>query len=87
MPMPIAITFFANQGEEPTLIKIGTAHEAATDHRTPPPAFGPVALRGGAPVHGRWASPVPPLRGRWRTFRRTTLHSKMPRLGLQRPSY
>ena len=25
--MPIAITFFAGQGEEPTLIKIGTAYE------------------------------------------------------------
>ena len=52
-PMPIAITFFAGQGEEPTLIKIGTAYEAATHHRTPPPAFGPVASRGSAPVHGR----------------------------------
>ena len=42
-PMPIAITFFAGQGEEPTLIKIGTAYESATHHRIPPPAFGPVA--------------------------------------------
>jgi Asp-tRNA(Asn)/Glu-tRNA(Gln) amidotransferase A subunit family amidase len=42
-PLPIAITFFANQGEEPTLIKIGTAYEAATHHRTPPPAFGPTS--------------------------------------------
>jgi len=41
-PMPIALTFFAGQGEEPTLIRIGTAYEAATHHRTPPPAFGPV---------------------------------------------
>ena len=47
-PMPIAITFFAGQGEEPTLIKIGTAYEAATHHRTPPPAFGPVPRRGGS---------------------------------------
>lgn len=42
-PMPISITFFAGQGEEPTLIKVGTAYEAATHHRTPPPAFGPVS--------------------------------------------
>ena len=42
-PMPIAITFFAGQGEEPTLIKIGTAYESATHHRMPAPAFGPVA--------------------------------------------
>jgi Asp-tRNA(Asn)/Glu-tRNA(Gln) amidotransferase A subunit family amidase len=41
-PMPIAITFFAGQGEESTLIKVGTAYEAATHHRKPPPAFGPV---------------------------------------------
>ena len=41
-PMPIAITFFAGQGDESTLVKIGTAYEAATRHRTPPPAFGPV---------------------------------------------
>jgi amidase len=39
-PMPIAITFFANQGDEPLLIKAGSAYEAATGHRTPPPAFG-----------------------------------------------
>jgi amidase len=41
-PMPIAITFFAGQGEEPTLIKIGTAYETATHHRFAPPDFGPV---------------------------------------------
>lgn len=46
-PMPIAITFFAGQGEEPTLIKIGTAYEVATHHRTQPPAFGPASSRGG----------------------------------------
>jgi amidase len=44
-PMPISITFFAGQGEEPTLIKIGTAYEAATHHRAPPPMFGPVAKK------------------------------------------
>jgi len=44
-PMPIALTFFAGQGEEPLLIRIGTAYEAATHHRTPPPAFGPVPPR------------------------------------------
>jgi amidase len=41
-PMPIAITFFAGQGDESTLLRIGTAYEAATHHRAPPPAFGPV---------------------------------------------
>ena len=42
-PMPIAITFFAGQGDEPTLLKVASAYEAATKHRVPPPAFGPVA--------------------------------------------
>ena len=41
-PLPISITFFAGQGDEPKLIEIGTAYEAATHHRTPPPMFGPV---------------------------------------------
>ena len=41
--MPISITFFAGQGEEPTLIKVGTAYESATHHRFAPPAFGPLA--------------------------------------------
>jgi len=44
-PLPISITFFAGQGDEPKLIEIGTAYEAATHHRTPPPMFGPVAKR------------------------------------------
>jgi Asp-tRNA(Asn)/Glu-tRNA(Gln) amidotransferase A subunit family amidase len=42
-PMPVALTFFAGQGDEPVLIKVGTAYESATHHRRPPPAFGPVA--------------------------------------------
>jgi amidase len=41
-PLPISITFFAGQGEEPTLIKISTAYETATQHRLPPPDFGPL---------------------------------------------
>jgi amidase len=41
-PMPVALTFFSGQGEEPVLIKVGTAYESATHHRRPPPAFGPV---------------------------------------------
>jgi amidase len=44
-PMPISITFFAGQGDEPVLIKVGTAYESATQHRFAPPAFGPVNER------------------------------------------
>jgi Asp-tRNA(Asn)/Glu-tRNA(Gln) amidotransferase A subunit family amidase len=43
--MPVALTFFSGQGEEPVLIKVGTAYESVTHHRRPPPAFGPVAGR------------------------------------------
>lgn len=42
-PMPIAMTFFAGPGDEPILIKVGTAFEAATHYRAPPSGFGPVA--------------------------------------------
>jgi Asp-tRNA(Asn)/Glu-tRNA(Gln) amidotransferase A subunit family amidase len=41
--MPISITFFAGQGDEPVLIRIGTAYESATHHRYAPPDFGPVS--------------------------------------------
>jgi amidase len=44
-PMPVALTFFAGQGDEPVLIMVGTAYESATHHRRPPPAFGPVGGR------------------------------------------
>lgn len=44
-PLPISITFFSGQGEEPTLIKVGTAYEAATHHRFAPPDFGPVGAK------------------------------------------
>ena len=43
--MPISITFFAGQGEEPMLIKVGTAYESATHHRFAPPALGPVGSK------------------------------------------
>lgn len=41
-PMPISITFFSDQGQEPLLIKVGTAYESVTKHRFAPPDFGPV---------------------------------------------
>jgi Asp-tRNA(Asn)/Glu-tRNA(Gln) amidotransferase A subunit family amidase len=41
-PMPIAITFFAGPGDEATLLRTASAYEAATQHRRPPSAFGPV---------------------------------------------
>lgn len=41
-PMPFSIAFWAGPGDEPVLLKAASAYEAATKHRVPPPAFGPV---------------------------------------------
>ena len=40
--MPISMMFWAGPGDEPTLLKVTSAYEAATKHRVPPPAFGPL---------------------------------------------
>jgi Asp-tRNA(Asn)/Glu-tRNA(Gln) amidotransferase A subunit family amidase len=42
-PMPIGISFWAGPGEEPMVLKVASSYEAATTHRKPPPAFGPVS--------------------------------------------
>jgi amidase len=41
-PLPIALMFWAGPGYDADVIKIASAYESATRHRTPPPAFGPV---------------------------------------------
>jgi Asp-tRNA(Asn)/Glu-tRNA(Gln) amidotransferase A subunit family amidase len=40
--LPYNIAFWAGPGEEATLLKVGSAYEAATHHRTAPPSFPPV---------------------------------------------
>jgi amidase len=40
--LPFNIGFWAEPGQEASLIKVASAYEAATHHRKPPPAFGPV---------------------------------------------
>ncbi|MEJ1963201.1 MAG: amidase family protein [Gammaproteobacteria bacterium] len=42
-PMPVSMMFWAGPGDEPTMIRLASAYEAATHHRKPPPDFGPVA--------------------------------------------
>ncbi|WP_028009120.1 amidase family protein [Solimonas flava] len=42
MPMPIGISFWAGPGEEPAVLKVAAAYEAATRHRRAPAEFGPV---------------------------------------------
>jgi Asp-tRNA(Asn)/Glu-tRNA(Gln) amidotransferase A subunit family amidase len=41
-PMPISLMIWGGPGNEPALIRIASAYEAATHHRKPPPAFGPL---------------------------------------------
>jgi amidase len=42
-PMPISLMVWAGPGAEPAIIRTASAYEAATHHRAPPPAFGPLA--------------------------------------------
>jgi Asp-tRNA(Asn)/Glu-tRNA(Gln) amidotransferase A subunit family amidase len=41
-PMPLSLMFWAGPGHDGPVIKVGSAYEAATWHRKPPPMFGPV---------------------------------------------
>jgi Asp-tRNA(Asn)/Glu-tRNA(Gln) amidotransferase A subunit family amidase len=41
-PMPISLMIWAGPGADPEVIKVASAYEAATRHRVPPPAFGPL---------------------------------------------
>ena len=41
-PMPISMMFWAAPGSDSAVIKTASAYEAATHHRAPPPAFGPL---------------------------------------------
>jgi Asp-tRNA(Asn)/Glu-tRNA(Gln) amidotransferase A subunit family amidase len=41
-PMPISMMFWAGPGGDADVIKAASAYEAATHHRVPPPAFGPL---------------------------------------------
>jgi amidase len=44
-PLPISIQYWAGPGDEPVMLKVASAYEAATHHRKPPAAF--PALKGG----------------------------------------
>ena len=43
-PMPISMMFWAGPGSDADVIKVASAYEAATHHRIPPPAFGPLPV-------------------------------------------
>ena len=40
--LPVGIDFLGRPFSEPLLFKIAAAYEAQTNHRTPPPRFGPL---------------------------------------------
>ena len=42
-PLPISMMFWAGPGEEAAVLKAASSYEAATRHRVPPPAFGPLS--------------------------------------------
>jgi amidase len=46
-PMPISLMIWAGPGSDADVIRVASAYEAATHHRVPPPAFGPVARGAG----------------------------------------
>jgi Asp-tRNA(Asn)/Glu-tRNA(Gln) amidotransferase A subunit family amidase len=41
-PMPISLMVWSGPGSDPEVITVASAYEAATNHRVPPAAFGPV---------------------------------------------
>lgn len=41
-PLATSMMFWSVPGEEPEVLKVATAYEAATHHRIPPPDFGPL---------------------------------------------
>ena len=52
-PMPISMMFWAGPGSDSDVIKAASAYEAATHHRVPPPAFGPLPLSQQSTVKNR----------------------------------
>jgi Asp-tRNA(Asn)/Glu-tRNA(Gln) amidotransferase A subunit family amidase len=47
VPMPISMMVWGGPGTEPDVIKVASAYEAATQHRVPPPDFGPLGKKHG----------------------------------------
>jgi Asp-tRNA(Asn)/Glu-tRNA(Gln) amidotransferase A subunit family amidase len=48
--LPFSLVFRAEPGKEDVLLKIASAYEAASKHRIPPPAFGPLPMQTSAAI-------------------------------------
>ena len=44
-PLPVGLSLWAGPGDEPIILRVASAYEAATRHRMSPPDFGPVEGR------------------------------------------
>jgi amidase len=44
--LPVGLSFWGGPGDEDVILKVAAAYEAATRHRTPPPAFGELTSHG-----------------------------------------
>jgi amidase len=55
--LPFSLVFRAEPGQEDVLLKIASAYEAASKHRVPPPAFGPLPVQSRGAVEGPIARP------------------------------
>jgi len=42
--LPFSLSFWAEPGDEPTILKVASSYEAGSKRRVPPPAFGPLAV-------------------------------------------
>ncbi len=40
--LPASLMFFAGPGDEPQVLRVASAYEAATQHRVSPEGFGPL---------------------------------------------
>lgn len=41
-PLPTSLMFWGGPGDEPEILQVASAYEAATHHRAPPSDFGPL---------------------------------------------
>ncbi len=61
-PQPFSIEFWGAPGDEPVMLKIASAYEAATHHRKPPEAFPALKGKASKPAAADLTSRVAPAK-------------------------